>query len=161
MSALKAKIQQDLKTGMMEKKDTTVSVLRLLSAAIFNKEKDKQYKLSKETGESKKPELSDEEIVDVVSGEMKKMRDALALFEKGGRKDLVAQTESEMAILKKYLPEQLSAETVKILVAEAIKKTGAATIKDMGKVMAELMPQVRGKADSGMVSAAVKEMLAK
>jgi uncharacterized protein len=161
MSALKAKIQQDLKTAMMEKKDTVVSVLRLLSAAIFNKEKDKQYKLSKETGEFQKPELNDEEILDVVSGEMKKMRDALTLFEKGGRKDLVSQAEAEMAILKKYLPEQLSAEAVKILVAEAVKKTGAATVKDMGKVMAELMPQVRGKADSGMVSAAVKEMLAK
>jgi hypothetical protein len=161
MSALKAKIQQDLKTAMMEKKDTVVSVLRLLSASIFNKEKDKQYKLNKETGESQKPELNDEETVDVVSGEIKKMRDALALFEKGGRKDLATQAEAEMAVLKKYLPEQLSAEAVKILVAEAVKKTGAATVKDMGKVMAELMPQIRGKADSGMVSAAVKEMLAK
>lgn len=145
----------------MGKQDTVVSVLRLLTAAILNKEKDKQYKLSKETGESKKPELGDEEILDVIAGELKKMRDALALFEKGGRKDLAAQSEAEMAILKNYLPDQLSEEAVKSLIAEAVEKTGAQSIKDMGKVMAELMPKVRGKADSGLVSSLVKEILAK
>ncbi|HOX30011.1 MAG TPA: GatB/YqeY domain-containing protein [Candidatus Paceibacterota bacterium] len=161
MPALKEKIQQDLKAAMIGKQDTVVSVLRLLTAAILNKEKDKQYKLSKETGEAKKPELGDEEILDVIAGELKKMRDALALFEKGGRKDLAAQFEAEMAILKNYLPDQLSEEAVKSLVAEAVEKTGAQSIKDMGKVMAELMPKVRGKADSGLVSSLVKEILAK
>ncbi len=161
MPALKEKIQRDLKAAMMDKKDTVVSILRLLSAALINKEKDKQFKLNKETGESKKVELTDEEVVDVILSEVKKMRDSLVLFEKGRREDLVKKTEAEISILQNYLPKQMPDDEVKGLAVAAVKKTGAASIKDMGRVMAELMPQVRGKADSGLVSAIVKEMLAK
>lgn len=160
MAVLKEKIQQNLKSAMMEKQDTIVSVLRLLSAAVLNKEKDKQYRLSKETGESKIAELSDEEIVDVISQEIKKMRDSLGLFEKGGRQDLVEKTKSEIEILQKYLPEQLTEDEITALAQKAVAKTGAVNIKDMGKVMAEMMPMIRGKADSGLAGSIVKKLLA-
>lgn len=144
---------------MIERKDMVVSVLRMLSAAILNKEKEKQYKLSREAGEPQKASLSDEETVDVIAGEIKKIKDSIVLFEKGQRADLVKKAREEIGILQAYLPEQMTEEEVKALVEETIAKTGASSIKDMGKVMAGLMPKVRGKADAGLVSRIVKESL--
>ena len=156
---LKEKIQTDLKNAMIGKNDTTVSVLRMLLASLLNKEKEKQYKLSKEGGEAKKPELTDEEVTDAVSSEIKKLRDAIVLFEKGGRADLAEKNKAEIAILSGYLPEQLSEDEIRALVKETVAQTGASGIKEMGKVMAVLMPKTRGKADSGIVSKIVKESL--
>ena len=86
-------------------------------------------------------------------------KDSIDEFKKGGREDLVAQTEAEIAVLMPYLPEQLSEEEVRALVQEAIATTNATTPKDMGKVMGQLMPKVKGRADGKMVNTIVKELL--
>lgn len=152
---LKTKLQEDLNSALKEKQALVVSVLRLILAAIFNKEKEKRYKLRQE----KDTPLTDEEVVEVISSEIKKNKEAMLLFERGKRQDLVDKTKSEIEILTKYLPEQLQEEEIKRLVLEAINKVGAKEPKDMGKVMQELMPKVKGKADAGLVSQLVKESL--
>jgi len=162
---LKTKIEEDFKNFLKEKKETEVSTLRMLKAAIFNKEKEKRYKLSQEKPElneeelEKESKLSDEEVVGVISSEIKKRNEALLLFEKGKREDLIKKEKSEMKILQNYLPKQLSEEEIKKLAKEVMKKVGVKDIKDMGKVMSELIPKVKGKADGGLVSKIVKELL--
>jgi Uncharacterized conserved protein len=89
----------------------------------------------------------------------KKLRDSLALFDRGGRVDLAEGAKAEIAILMRYLPEQLSEDEIKKLVSEAVAQSGAAAVKDMGKVMGILMPKMKGKADTGLVSKLVKEAL--
>jgi hypothetical protein len=162
---LKEKIQQDLNKAIKERKEIEVSTLRLLLAAIFNKEKEKRYKLSKQKPDltekdlEKESQLVDEEVIEVISFEIKKRKESIELFKKGQRQDLVEKEAKEKDILEKYLPEQLSEEEIKKLVKEVIDKTEAKEIKDMGKVMAELMPKVKGKADGSLVSKIVKELL--
>ena len=162
---LKGNIREDLKEAVKNREELKSSVLRLLLAAIFNKEKEKRYKLSKEKPElsgeelEEESQLNDEEVIDVISSEARKRKESIVEFEKGGRKDLVEKEKKELEILEKYLPEQLSEEEIKKLVKEAIEKTGAKEMKDMGKVMAELMPKVKGKADGSLVSRIVKDLL--
>ena len=134
-----------------------VGTLRLLLASIITKEKEKKYK-EKLEGDAK---LLDEEIIEVVSSEIKKRKDAIALYIQGKRPELAEREQKEIDILKKYLPEQLSADELRKLVEESIAKTGASEIKDMGKVMADLNPKIKGKSDGGEVSKIVKELLAK
>jgi len=153
---LKGKIQEDLNSAIKSKREIETSTLRMLSAAILNKEKEKRYK----SGKSEDIPLIDEEIIEVVFNEVKKRKEAIELYEKGDRQELADKEKKEAEILQKYLPEQLTEEEVKKLVKEAIAKVGAKEQKDMGKVMAELMPQVKGKADGGLVSKVVKELLA-
>ena len=166
MAALKQKIQQDLTAALKEKKELELSVLRMLQGAIINKEKEKRYKTSKiktELGEEeleKESGLSEDEVLEAISFEIKKRKEAALLFEKGKRMDLSEKEKEEAKILEKYLPEQLSEEEIKKLAKEAIEKTGATEIKDMGKVMAELMPKIKGKADGSLVSKIIRELLA-
>jgi len=163
--ALKGNIREDLKETVKNREELKSSVLRLLLAAIFNKEKEKRYKLSKGKPElneielEEESQLNDEEIIDVISSEAKKRKESIGEFEKGKRMDLAEKEKKELEILEKYLPEQLSEEEIKKLVKEAIEKIGAKEIKDMGKVMAELMPKVKGKADGSLVSRIVKDLL--
>lgn len=164
--SLKQRIQQDLKEALKQKEELKPLVLRMLLAAILNKEKEKRYKLVKTGGADlaeqeliDKSRLSDEEITSAVFYEVKKRKEAVFEYDKGGRKDLADKEQKEAEILKEYLPEQFSEEEIKKMVQEAIKKTGASQIKDMGKVMAELMPKVKGKAEGGTVSKIVKEAL--
>ena len=178
MMELRQKIQEDLKTALKEKKELELSVLRLLNAAIINKEKEKRYKKSRETPAlteeelEKESRLVDEEVIDVISSEVKKRKEAILGFEKGKREDLIDKERKELEILQKYLPEQLSEEEIRKLAEEVIEKVGAKEIKDYnppttlqgkniiyGKVMAELMPKIKGKADGGLVSKVVKELL--
>ncbi|MBI2625071.1 MAG: GatB/YqeY domain-containing protein [Candidatus Nealsonbacteria bacterium] len=162
---LKEEIQQDLKEALKAKRELEVSTLRLLNSAILNKEKEKRYLIAKanqglkEEELAEKSQLSEEETTDVVSSEIKKRKESVAGFEKGGRKDLVEKESKEIEILKKYQPEQLSEEEIIKLAKEAVEKLKAKEIKDMGKVMSELMPRVKGRADGGLVSKAVKELL--
>jgi uncharacterized protein len=156
---LKDKINEDFKSAFKGKKEADVSVLKMLKAAMLIKEKDKQYQLNKAGKDIALATLTEEEIIDVVVAETKKLRDGLALFEQGGRADLADKAKLEMGILARYLPEQLGEDEVKKMVTEAIAQAGASSIKDMGKVMAQLMPKVKGKVDSGMVSKLVKEAL--
>lgn len=157
---LKDKINEDFKTAFKAKDEAVVSVLKMLKAAVLNKEKDKEYQVNKAAKDISLAVLSDEEIIDVISSEIKKLRDSLVLFVQGGRNDLADKAKNEINILMRYLPAQLDEGEVKKLVAEAIALTGATSVKDMGKVMAQLMLKVKGKADAGMVSKLVKEALA-
>ena len=105
--------------------------------------------------------MTDEQVLEVISSEIKKRKDAIALYEQGKRPELAEREKKEIDILKKYLPEQLSEEELRKLVSESIEKTGASEMKDMGKIMADLMPKVKGKADNSEISKIVKELLSK
>lgn len=156
---LKDKINDDFKAAFKERRDAEVSVLKMLKAALLNKQKDKEYQTNRAGKDIALAALTDEDAIEVVVAEVKKMRDSLALFIQGGRQDLVGQAKGEIEILLRYLPAQLGEDEIKKLVAEAVAQTGAANIKDMGKVMAQLMPKVKGKSDSALVSRLVKEAL--
>jgi len=163
--SLKEDLTKDLKTFLKEGKELEVSTLRQLLSSILNKEKEKRFSLFKKNPDisaeeaDKQSLLSDEEIADVINSEAKKRREAAEGFEKGGRTESAEKEKKELEILKKYMPEQLSEEEVKSLVLEAVSKIGAKDIKDMGKVMAELMPKTKGKADGSLVGRLVKESL--
>ena len=193
MAALKQKIQQDLTTALREKKELELSVLRMLNAAIINKEKEKRYKISSQRDKSsssatgtrlrdesgkeseslfdfadarvteeeleKESGLLEDEVLEIISSEIKKRKEAVLLFEKGGRIELAEKEKEEAKILEKYLPEQLSEEEIKKLARDIIEKNGAKDLKDTGKIMAELMPKLKGKADGSLVSKIVKELL--
>lgn len=103
--------------------------------------------------------LTDDEIVTVLSKEVKQRQESITSFVNGGRPELAEKEEQEIAILKKYLPEQLSEEEVTAIVDQAITETGASGASDMGKVMSAIMPKVKGRADGGLVSRLVRERL--
>ena len=156
---LKQQLQADAKEALKSGDSFSLGVLRMALSAVNLKEKDKKFKLSKEQPDAKEVELSDDEVLDVISSEMKKRKDAIALYQQGNRQELVQQEEKELAVLKKYLPEQLSEDQLRKMIEEAIATTGATSIKEMGKVMADLSPKIKGKADNAQVSAMVKELL--
>jgi len=162
---MKQKIQTDLTKALKKGDEITRSVLRMLLAEVLSKEKEKRYKASKEKPDlneeklAEKSALTDEEIIEVVFSEVKKRKEAIESFKKGKREDLVEKERAELEVLQIYLPEQLSEEEIKKIVKEAIEKTEAKEMKDMGKVMSEIMPKVKGKADGGLVSRVVKELL--
>jgi uncharacterized protein YqeY len=164
---LKKKILEEINKAIKERKELEISTLRQLSAAILNKEKEKRFELNKEkpdlseTDLEKESQLTDEEVVEVVSSEAKKRKESILEFEKGKREELAEKEKGELEILQKYLPEQLSEEEIKGMVKEAVGKVGAKDLKDMGKVMAELMPWIKGKADGNLVSKIVRESLQK
>jgi len=161
----KTKIQEDLIEAVKKKAELESLVLRQLLAAILNKEKEKRYKISKEKEElaekelGKESQLTDEEVVEVISSEAKKRKESILEFEKGKREDLVEKEKKELGILKRYLPAQLSEQEIQKLAKEVIEKVEAKEPKDMGKVMAELMPKIKGRAEGSLVSKIVKELL--
>ncbi|MCX6764772.1 MAG: GatB/YqeY domain-containing protein [Candidatus Nealsonbacteria bacterium] len=161
---LKEKIQKDLYSALKEKDENRASTLRFLNAQILNREKEKRFKLAKgkEAGANNlanQSNLTDEEIIEVMMSEIKKRKEAILAFEKGNRKDLAEKERKEIDILRGYLPEQLPEEEVRKMAEETIKKIGAKDIKEMGKVMKELSPQIKGRAEGGLVSKIVKEFL--
>ncbi len=162
---LKQKIQSDIKESMKAKDSVSVMVLRMTVAAINAKQTEERYKISKDAPEKTEEvliaesELSDDEIIGVLASEIKKRKDAIVLYEQGGRPELAELEKNEITILQKYLPEQLSADEIKKLVEEAVASTGAKEMRDMGKVMAELNPKIKGRADGKVVSDMVKELL--
>ncbi len=153
--SLKEAIQRDLQEALKAREELKTSVLRLVSSAILNKEKDKRYK----SKAGKDVLLTDEEVLEVILSEAKKRKEAIELYERGGRPELARKEKSELEILGKYLPEQISEEDLKKLVKGVVEKTGAKDIKDMGKVMGVLMPQLKGRADGNIVSKIIKELL--
>ena len=106
-----------------------------------------------------KKELDDEAVIGVISKEVKMRKDSVEEFKKGGREDLVAKTEAEIAVLMPYLPQQLSEDEIRSLVQAAVEQVGASSPKDMGKVMGVLMPKVKSRADGKLVNTIVKEAL--
>lgn len=149
--SLKDRLTEDMKQAMKDKEAGKIrlSVIRMVRANIKYVEIDK------------KKELSEEEVLEVLAKEVKMRRDSMEEFKKGNRPDLVESLEQEIDILMQYLPQQLSEQEVRVLVAEAVKESQAASAKDMGKVMAVLMPKVKGRADGKMVNTIVREFLNK
>jgi hypothetical protein len=154
---LKEQIKTDTTEAQKTGNEFVLGTLRMLLAGIISREKEKRYKLKLE----KDAELTDEEVIETISTEIKKRKDAIVLYQQGNRPELAEKEKNEIEVLKKYLPEQLSADKLKKLVAESIAKTGAKEMRDMGKVMADLNPKIKGKADGGEVSKIVKELLTK
>ncbi len=145
--SLKARIMEDIKTAMREKNKEKLATLRLISAEIKQVEVDQRI------------EMNDAAVTAVLVRMVKQRKESIDQFQKAERLDLVAQEESELSIIMPYLPEQMSQEDVEAAISEAIKATGALTMKDMGKVMGMLKPQLEGKADMGVVSKLLKAAL--
>ena len=146
---IKEELMKDLKESMQQKDMLRKDTVTMLRAAILQIEKDTQK------------ELTESEIEGIVAKEIKKRKDSITDYEKGGRQDIVDTVNKEIQILEKYLPEQLTEEEILSLVKEAIENTGAASMKDMGKVMGSLKEKTTGKADGKVVSDMVKQELAK
>ena len=147
--SIKDLLTEDMKQAMKDKESgkLRLSVIRMARANIKNIEIDE------------KRELNDDEVLAVLVKEVKMRQDSLEEFAKAGREELAEQAKQEIAILRKYLPEQLSDEELKALVEEAVAETGAAGPKDMGKVMAALMPKTKGRADGKRINTMVRELL--
>ncbi len=140
-------IEKDYINAMKTKNDSVVSVLRMVKSALQN-EKIKAGK-----------ELSNNDAIKIIQREIKQRKDSIENYQAGGRIELVKQEQSEMEILEKYLPEQLSDKELTQIVRSAIQEVGATAISDLGKVMGKVMPQVAGRADGSQISAKVKELL--
>jgi uncharacterized protein YqeY len=146
---LKAQLTEDLKASLRSGDKLRTSVIRLLSAVIKNREVEKRSP------------LTDAEVIQAISASCKQRQEAIEQFGRGGRQDLVDKETAELAILQSYLPAALSPDELQVLVQDAIRESQAASPREMGKVMALLMPKVTGRADGKIVSALVREMLSK
>lgn len=144
---LKDRIYQDIVAAMKAKDKDKLSVLKMLKGSLqlenINKGK----------------ELTDDVVIDVISREIKQRKESIAEFTKGGREDLANETAKEIDILKTYLPEQLSEEEIEKIIDQVFATVAPTSAKDMGKVMKEVTPLVKGKADMSHVSALIKERL--
>lgn len=140
-------LQADMKTAMKAKDKDTLNVIRLIRAAVKNAEIERGT------------QLSEDELMDVFTKELKQRNDSLHEFSKAGRDDLVAKTEREIAVIKRYLPEPLTEEELQQVVKDAIQSIGASSKADMGKVMAHVMPKVKGRADGKAVNRLVQQAL--
>lgn len=145
--SLKQKILDDIKSAMKAGEKDRLGVLRMLSAAIKQREVDERI------------EMDDAQVIAVVEKMIKQRRESIKQYTDGGREELAAKEEAEIVILEPYLPEQLGDAELDQLIAAAIDSTGASEMKDMGKVMGQLKPQIQGKADMGAVSAKIKAKL--
>jgi len=147
VSPLKARISEDMKTDMRAKDSERLGAIRLLQAALKQKEVDERI------------ELDDVAVVAIVDKLIKQRKDSIAAFEQANRQDLADKEKSEMAVLQVYLPERMSADEVTAAVQAIVTELGAAGPGDMGKVMGAVKTKLAGKADMGQVSAAVKAAL--
>jgi uncharacterized protein YqeY len=144
---LKERITEDMKTAMRSGEKDRLAVIRLLQAAIKQREDDEPIT------------LDDAQVTAVLEKMIKQRKESIVAFEKGARADLVAKESAEIVILQPYLPAQLGEAELDALIAEAIASTGAASIKDMGKVMGIVKSKAAGKADMGAVGARIKAKL--
>jgi uncharacterized protein YqeY len=144
---LKERITEDMKTAMRSGEKDRLAVIRLLQAAIKQREVDERIT------------LDDAQVTSVLEKMIKQRKESIVAFEKGARADLVAKESAEIVILQPYLPAQLGEAELDALIAEAIASTGAASIKDMGKVMGVVKAKAAGKADMGAVGARIKAKL--
>ena len=145
--SLKDKLMEDLKDAMKNHNEVKKNTVTMIRAAIKQIEVDKRV------------ELDDNEVTEIISKEAKKRKDALAEFEKAGREDLISQTNEELAIIKEYLPEELSTEELTKIIEDTIKEVGAETMKDMGKVMQAVKTKTAGRADGKTINEIVKSKL--
>lgn len=145
---MKEKILEDLKNAMKNQDKDTLSTIRLLKGALQLEEI------------NKKSELTDDEIIGIVSKQIKTRKESIAEFEKAGRDDLAIKTKNEITVLEKYLPEQLDISEVNKIIDDAFDKIKPTSMKDMKDIMAYVNPLVKGKADMGYVSKTIKDRLA-
>jgi uncharacterized protein YqeY len=144
---LKQRIQDEMKAAMKGGEKRRLGVIRLILAAVKQREVDERI------------ELDDTQVLVVLDKMLKQRRDSLDQYQKAGREDLAEQEAYEIEVLKEYLPEALDESEILSLITAAIESTGAASIRDMGKVMAQLKPKLQGRADLGAVSVQVKQLL--
>ena len=144
---LKDRITEDMKGAMRAGEKERLGTIRLILAAIKQREVDERIT------------LDDGQVLAALEKMIKQRKESIAQFESGGRADLVAKEQAELAILQVYLPAQMSEAEIDALIAEAVAATGASSIKDMGKVMGIVKAKAQGKADMGAVSARIKQKL--
>ena len=144
---MKKKLLEDLKEAMKEKNEIKKNAIQMVRAGILQIEKDKGI------------ELTDEQIIELISKEVKKRKDSIADYEKGGREDLIEQTNKEIEVLEKYLPKQLSKDEITQIVKDVIASLGATSMKDMGPVMKEAKAKIGAAADGRAINEVVKELL--
>lgn len=149
MSDLKSQIQEDMKAAMRAKETVRLGTIRMLLAAIKQREIDDKIT------------FDDAGIIKVINKQIKQRRDSIQQFKDAGRDELAEKEQQELAVLAAYLPEQLDQAAIKALAEKAISDTGAASMKDMGNVMGKLKPELEGKADMGEVSKLIKSLLIK
>lgn len=145
--SLKDKLMNDLKEAMKDKDTVRKNAVQMVRASVLQFEKDN------------KVTLDDDGVVEVVAKEVKKRKDVLPEYEKSGRSDLIDDLKKEIEVLMAYLPQQMSEDEIEALVIEAISQTEAKTMKDIGKVMAVIMPKTKGKADGKVINLLVKKHL--
>ncbi len=153
----KKDLQEELKQSMLARDELKTSVLRMLLSAIKYYEIQKAVPAGRQGGVGY--EATEEDVMSAIQKEAKQRRDSIEEFKKAGRQELADKEQKELELLQKYLPEQLSEEEIKKLVEEAISATGASSMSDMGKLMGNLMPKIKGKADGNLVSKIVRESL--
>ena len=147
--SLKARITEDMKSALRARQTQRLKAIRLLLAAIKQREVDERT------------ELTEPDVLAVIDKMIKQRRESIAQFDGAGRKDLADQERAEIAVLEEYLPQALSRDELEAMVAEAIDAAGAKTLKEMGAVMTQLRPKVFGRADMGAVSKLVRERLSR
>ena len=145
---LRAQISEDMKSAMRAKDGVRLGTIRLLQAAIKQREVDERI------------ELTDADVISVIEKMLKQRRDSITAYESANRADLADVEKAEVVVLQTYLPKQLTEEEVSALLEQVVADTGAASMKDMGKVMAAIKPLVAGKADMGKISGLIKSRLA-
>ena len=145
--ALKERITEDMKSAMRAAEKERLATIRLILAAIKQREVDERIT------------LDDTQVLAVLEKMIKQRREAITQFEAGARADLVAKESAEIAVLQGYLPAQMTPAEIDSLISEAIAASGATSIKDMGKVMAAVKPRAQGRADMGAISARIKQKL--
>lgn len=146
---LQNRLQQDMQAAIRDRDELRRDTLRMVIAAAYNTQK----KAARD--------LSDDEVVAVLTREVKTRRESVEAFTDGDRPEAAAKEQKEIEIIRAYLPEQLGADEIAALVAQAVEESGATSVREMGKVMAVLMPRVRGRADGKTLSALVVQELAK
>ncbi len=144
---LKEKLLEDLKKSMKEKNINRKNAVQMVRASILQIEKDKQI------------EVTDEQILEIITKEVKKRKDALADFQKANREDLINQVNEEISVLEEYLPKQLTDEELESKIKEIINKVGATTIKDLGLVMKEAKTEIGATADGKRINEVVRKLL--
>jgi hypothetical protein len=145
--SLAEKITNDLKEALKSGDSRRVSVLRMVKAAIKNKEIEKRAS------------LQDEDIINVLKSFVKRANESIEQFSKAGRTELVQKEKEELTVVQSYLPEQLSEEEIRVIIKDVINETGATSLKDMGKVMKAVMARGKGQIDGKLANTLVKEML--
>ena len=144
---MRKRILEDLKTAMKNQDKDSLAVIRMVKGAVQMEEL------------NKKRELLDDEVIGVISKQIKTRKESIEEFAKGAREDLIKKTEKEIEILKKYLPEQLSFDEVKKMIDETFDEIKPESMKDMGKIIGKITPKVKGRYDMGEISKLIKEKL--